>query len=232
MGFTELLKYHSISDIRKKTVKCLGDLAIGHIIDVVFDQEHQLHSFIIGGTRWEEFRESLGIIDDIDPVIPINIISAVKEDTIEVKIAKEKLHHKLEEGIIPEKSFTYNNLKRKKIFDSKDNKFGKIINMGFLPNGKTVLIIGGSWFEELMENLGFRKNIDLLLPFEKIDSIDENNIRLNVPIDKLKLTIDNKPMTIDEQKEYLNSIKLEGQVEMRLLERQKGEVFKHSTRFN
>lgn len=218
--------------MRKKTVMSLGDLVIGHIIDVVFDQDHQLHSFIIGGTRWEELRESLGIIDDIDPIIPINSITEIKEDSIKIKITKANLEHKLEEGVIPEKSFTYKDLKRKKIFDSKDNKFGKVINMGFLPSGEPILIVGGKWFEELSERLGIRKNIDLLLPFDKIDTIDDMNIRLTVPIDELKLSLDNKPMTPEEQENYLNSIDIKGQAEMRLMDRQKGEVFKHSTRFN
>jgi hypothetical protein len=39
-------------------------------------------------------------------------------------------------------------------------------------------------------------------------------------------------MTALEQENYLNSIDIKGQAEMRLLDRQKGEVFKHSTRFN
>jgi hypothetical protein len=228
----ETKRYHSIAGMRKKTVMSLGNLTIGQIIDVVFDQDLQIHSFIIGGSRWEELRESLGIIDDIDPVIPVDKITEIKEDTINVKILKTNLQHKLEEGVIPEKSFTYKDLKRKKILDSKDNKFGKIVNMGFLPSGEPVLIVGGKWFEELTERLGFRKNIDLLLPFDKIDTIDEKIIRLNVPIDELKLTLDNKPMTALEQENYLNSIDIKGQAEMRLLDRQKGEVFKHTTRFN
>ena len=90
MGMCETDKYHTIAALRKKVVKSVDDLVIGQIIDVVFDEELQLHSFILGGSRWEEFRERIGIIDDIDPVINVSSIRSIDDDTIQLSVAKSK----------------------------------------------------------------------------------------------------------------------------------------------
>ncbi|MGC9779077.1 MAG: PRC-barrel domain-containing protein [Candidatus Heimdallarchaeota archaeon] len=60
MGLCELDKHRSISDLRKKSVISQDGLVVGRIIDVVFDSKYRLHSFIIGGSRWEELRELMG----------------------------------------------------------------------------------------------------------------------------------------------------------------------------
>ena len=88
MGTFELASFQTISEMRKKTIKSKDDLKIGHIIDVVFDDELNLHSFILGGSRWEEFREALGIIDDIDPIVPIEYIQSVGDKEILLNAAK------------------------------------------------------------------------------------------------------------------------------------------------
>ncbi|NHJ47568.1 MAG: hypothetical protein FK733_07260 [Asgard group archaeon] len=232
MGMCETDKYHTIAALRKKMVKSVDDLDIGHVIDVVFNEEFQIHSFILGGSRWEEFRERLGIIDDIDPVIDVSTIRSIDEDVIQLSIAKSRIPHKLQEDVIPENAFIYSSMKRKKIVDTLENKFGKIVNLGVLPCGEPIFVIGGTWFEELSERLGFKENVDLLLPSSKIESIDEKTIKLNVPLDKLNLTVDNKPMTAEEQREYFNSLKVKGAVEVRLLERSQVAEFKQATEFH
>jgi sporulation protein YlmC with PRC-barrel domain len=231
MGICELEKFYTINEIKKKLVISVDDLEVGRVIDVIFDHEFKVHSFIIGGSRWEEFRERLGIIDDIDPVVPASAVKSVDDKSIQLTLTKSKLHHKLEEGSLPEIHYSYNDLKRKKMFDSRETKFGKIVNMGFLPCGDPILVVGGTFFEELSERLGFKENVDLLLPLTKIDTIDKSNIKLNVPIDELNLTADNKPMTEIQQNHYLNSLKAKGVVEIKLFERRKAEEFKPVTRF-
>jgi len=231
MSMCELDEFQTISEMRKKIVISKDDLKIGRIIDVVFDSDYNLHSFIIGGSRWEELKEFLGFIDDVDPVIPVASIQEITKDSIKLSVLKSKLKDKLEEGVIPNNAFTYSSLKRKKIYDSKDRKFGKIVNMVFLPCGEASFIIGGTWFEELSETLKFKENIDLLLPVDLIHSIDEKSIRLNIPYEDLHISIDNKPMDDVTQRAYLNSLKVKGSVKMRLLERRKGEEFRDFSKF-
>ncbi|MCK5184972.1 MAG: PRC-barrel domain-containing protein, partial [Candidatus Heimdallarchaeota archaeon] len=153
-------EYRTISELRKRSVISRDGLKIGRIIDVVFDSNYRLHSFVVGGSRWEELSEFLGIIEDIDPVIPADAVLEVTEDSININIPKDKLKHKLEEGVIPEDAFTYNELKRKKIFDNSNQKFGKVVNLVFLPCGEPALIIGGTGMEEFAESIKFNENID------------------------------------------------------------------------
>ncbi|MHA1220908.1 MAG: hypothetical protein ACTSQB_04175, partial [Candidatus Heimdallarchaeota archaeon] len=82
MSMCELDEFQTISEMRKKIVISKDDLKIGRIIDVVFDSDYNLHSFIIGGSRLEELKEFLGFIDDVDPVIPVASIQEITEDSI------------------------------------------------------------------------------------------------------------------------------------------------------
>jgi len=232
MSMCELDEYKTISELRKKWVVSRDNLKIGRIIDVVFDSKNHLHSFIIGGSRWEELKEFLGFIEDIDPVIPANAVKEVTEDSININIPKDKLKHKLEEDVIPEGAFTYNGLKRMKILDKNNQKFGKIINLVFLPCGDPAFIIGGSRMEEFAESLKFDENIDLLLPIEYIEKIDQNGIKMKTRASELQLTKDNKPMDEDTQRTYLNSLKRKGEAKTQLLMRPKPEEFHDFARFH
>ncbi len=232
MNICELDEYRTISELRKKSVISRDGLKIGRIIDVIFDSNYRLHSFVIGGSRWEELREFLGFIEDIDPVIPADAVKEITEDSININIPKEKLKHKLEKGVIPEDAFTYNELKRMKIFDKNDQKFGKLINLVFLPCGEPAFIIGGTRMEEFAESLKFEENIDLLLPIEYIDRIDSNGIKMKTRVSELNLTKDNKPMDKDTQRVYLNSLKQKGDAKIQLLMRPTSEEFHDFARFH
>ena len=223
--------HQTISELRKKTVVSSDGLKIGRIIDIVFDADFNVHSYIIGGSRWEELREALGFIDDIDPVVPVGNIAEITDKEIKLDIQKEKLSHKLEEGALPENAHTYSTLKRMKIIDSVGKVFGKIVNLVYVPCGDIAFIIGGNWFEEAGEKLGLKENVDLLLPFEYVDKISEEGIRLNLKMDDLKIAIDDKPLNPDEQRAYLNSIHRKEEIQMKIMERRKAEEFRDFSRF-
>ena len=219
----------TISDLRKKTVISSDGLKIGRIIDVVFTADSKLHSFIIGGSRWEEIREKLGIIEDVDPVVPIESVAAVKE-VILLDIPKEKLLNFTDEGAIPEDAFTYSSMKRKNIFDGREQRFGKIINLVFAPTGEAAFIIGGSVFEEVMESLGFKENVDLFLPITNVHEVIDKRIKLNKPIDELKLSADNKLMDEEAHRKYLNTLKSEANLEIHVRKRKYIEGNRDTTR--
>ncbi|HUU77869.1 MAG TPA: hypothetical protein VMX55_05950 [candidate division Zixibacteria bacterium] len=224
-------EFYTISDLRKKTILCSDGLKFGRVVDIVFDSVMNLHSFIIGGTRWEEFREALGIIDDFDPVLPIGLIQEITDKEIIINAKKEDLKHKLQVGVFPEKSFSYSSLKRKKIFDEQKRRIGKIANLLFVPCGEPAFIIGGNWFEEAGEKIGFKENTDLLLPMAYIKKIDDEGIKLNIQLENLKVTLDNKPLDSESQRHYLNSIHNKKDMQMRILERRKVEEFRDFSRF-
>ncbi|MHA1440556.1 MAG: PRC-barrel domain-containing protein [Candidatus Heimdallarchaeota archaeon] len=198
----------TISDLRKKAVISSDGLKIGKIVDVVFTTDCKLHSFIIGGSRWEEIREKLGLIEDIDPVIPVESVKTVK-DVILLDIPKEKLLNYTDEGVIPENAFTYSTMKRKNIFDGREQRFGKIVNLVFAPTGEAAFIIGGSIFEEVMESLGIKENVDLFLPITNVHEVIDKRIKLNKPIDELKLSANDKLMDEGAHRKFLNTLKSE-----------------------
>ncbi|NHJ84307.1 MAG: hypothetical protein FK734_02520 [Asgard group archaeon] len=232
MGLCELETCYTISELRKKMIYSSDNLRLGRIIDVVFDKNNNLHSFILGGSRWEELREQLGFIDDIDPVILASDIKEIKDKEILLKIPKDKIRHKLEDGVIPEKAHTYRELKRKKVSDFNNKEFGNIVNLAFIPSGEAAFIIGGNWLEEFAERMRFTENVDLLLPLNHIDSIDHSIIKITTEIDKLEKTVDDKPLDEESTKKYLNSLKIKGELELRLLQRVKPEEFVDPTRFH
>lgn len=217
MDFCELDTHYNISEMRKKTVVCSKGSQVGNIQDIVVNNQYQLESFIIGGSFWEEFRERIGIIQDIDPVVPANNIAEISEKKIVLKIPKEELRHKLEEGVISPTALTYTLLKRKRVIDSKGKSLGKIVNMVLLPCAEIAFIIGGTRLEEIAESIGFKENWDLLLPVKYIKSVDVETITLNVSQDKLEATLDNRLLEDDKAKEYLDSLKTKGSAEMRAL---------------
>ncbi|MBD3189427.1 MAG: hypothetical protein GF308_02230 [Candidatus Heimdallarchaeota archaeon] len=217
MSLCELDNHYNISEMRKKTVICSKGSKIGNIQDIVVNNQYQLESFIIGGSFWEEFRERLGIIKDIDPVVPVNNVAEITKNEIILNLPKEELPHKLEEGVISPTAITYNLLRRKKVIDSKGKTIGKIVNLVILPCAEIAFIIGGPRLEEIAESIGFKENWDLLLPIKYIKSVDDETITINVSQDKLKVTLDNRLIEDEKVKDYLDSLQTKGSAEMRAL---------------
>ncbi|MCF2143008.1 MAG: PRC-barrel domain-containing protein [Candidatus Heimdallarchaeota archaeon] len=217
MNHLKLKEALSLTELKKKEIISKDDYRIGTIIDVIFDEDFDLHSFIIGGSNWEEFREALGIIDDIDPVVPVENITEITEKAIQLNITKSRLKHKLEEEALPDEPLSYNELKRKRVVDSAGNKFARIVNLIILPCNEIAFVLGGTALEELSEKLAIKEDIDLLLPLEYINTINKREIQLSIPLAELHLTVDNKPMGLEEQRQYLNSLQSPRQAKMKLL---------------
>ncbi|MHA2043015.1 MAG: hypothetical protein ACW975_14270 [Candidatus Thorarchaeota archaeon] len=56
-------------------------------------------------------------------------------------------------------------------------------------DGRTALIAGGGFIEEKLEAIGLKDDVDIIVPFEVIVSIDES-IKLSVSKDELNATLD------------------------------------------
>jgi hypothetical protein len=197
----------------------------------VFTADSKLHSFIIGGSRWEEIREKLGFIEDIDPVVPIESVKSIKELVV-LDIPKEKLLNYTDEGAIPENAYTYSTMKRKNIFDGREQRFGRIVNLVFAPTGEAAFIIGGSIFEEVMESMGIKENVDLFLPITNVQEVVDKRIKLNKPIDELRLSADNKLMDEDAHRKYLNTLKSDASLQAHIRKRKYIEGNRDMTRIS
>ncbi len=82
----------------------------------------------------------------------------------------------------------FTDLKNRKVFGSKDQEVGRIID--FVVNDKfevTKLILGGSRIEELRERIGLKPDDDPVLPVEQLgEPTSEGNYKLSHDGDKLQ----------------------------------------------
>ncbi len=209
----------NLGKLRKKVIECSKGEKVGKIIDVVYVKKEDIEpeAFIIGGSFWEEFRESLGLIHDIDPVVHLDEITHIDEKKIKLSIPRDELPHKLQNGVIPPDALIYSSLKRKTIIGRDGLKVGRIVEQIFFPDGKVAFIIGGSFLEELSEKLGFSKDWDLLLPTRYITSIEEEVINISLNKDELHSTLNNEILDEIEAARYFNKIKAAHEAEIKRL---------------
>ncbi len=217
LDLCQLNKFENISELRKKTVVCPDGKKMGRIIDVVFEDNLNMHSFIIGGSFWEEFRESIGIIDDIDPVIPIEHVIEVTKDEVRIDLTKEQCRHKLEKDVFPENAKMYSQMKRMNIVDYSNKPIGKICNMVFLPCGEPTFIVNANKTNIIPK--GVTSHWDLLIPHTHVEEMSSKYMKLNVNAEQLSLALNDKVLDADAARDYLNSLKKKNTAEMRAVAR-------------
>jgi sporulation protein YlmC with PRC-barrel domain len=217
LDLCQLNKFENISELRKKTVICPDGKKMGHIIDVVFEDNLNMHSFIIGGSFWEKFRESLGIIDDIDPVIPIEHVIEVTKDEIKIDLTKEQCRHSLEKNVFPENAKMYSQMKRMDILDYSNKSIGKICNMVFLPCGEPIFIVNANKTEIVPK--GITSHWDLLVPHTHVDEMSTKHMKLNVNVKQLSVSLNDHILDAKAANDYLNSLKKKNTAEMRAVAR-------------
>ena len=209
----QLNNFENISDMRKKTIVCPDGRKIGRIIDVVFNEDLSMHSFIIGGSFFEEFMKSLGIVDDIDPVIPIEHVVEVTTKEIKIDLTKEECRHKLEANIFPEKAIMYSQMKRMKFLDYSNKSIGKICNMVFLPCGEPTFIVNCNQTNIIPQ--GVTSHWDLLVPHTNIAEMTSKYMKLNVNAEQLSMALNDHILNPEEARAYLNSLQKKNTAEMR-----------------
>lgn len=212
----ELKRFENVSDMRKKVLICSDGKKIGHINDIIFDKKLNIKGFIIAGNFWEEFREAIGLIEDIDPVVPVEHIEEVTHDRITINLRKDELQHKLEEGVLTPETITYNALRRKQVYDIHNHPIGKICNMIFLPCGEAAFILSCPKETEMTPK-GLGKKWDLLLPAADIESVDLKTVRISVHAKQLEKTLDEHLLDKKAADDYLNSLTKKNVAEQRAL---------------
>lgn len=173
--------------INKSVIDSAGK-RIGRLIDFHFsweDDEIQLKSVVLGGSRIEEFLESLGLIPDIDPFFPLEKVDRFEDDKLYLNVEFEQLDEPVKLG---EKEMRLSDLSKLQIIDADGLKVGNIIDVYFDENSHLWFIAGGGFFEELLETLHIQPDIDPLVPQEFITDISSDKIYLKVTKFQLKTT--------------------------------------------
>lgn len=161
---------------------------IGKISNLTFtfDGSLKLKHFILGGSRMEEFLEAINLKPDEDPVFESTVIKKI-DTYIHLDTSVNSLmnfHDPLSDDEIK-----FSDLQKLEIVDKDGVKVGRAINVDFDLDGRTALIAGGGLLEEKLESFGLKEDVDIIVPFQVIVSIDES-IRLSVSKDELDTSLD------------------------------------------
>ncbi len=170
------------SEIRGKDVVDSNGEKVGEIMDLIFncsDNKIDLKYMVLGGGRIEELLEAIGARPDIDPVCNLDSIEKI-EDKVYLNVDRESLKKTLDPGVIGENDITFSALSDIKIVDSDDFKIGFVIDVWLDNDGVMRLVLGGGFFEELLERLHVQPDIDLLIPPHFIETLNSDEIKLNV----------------------------------------------------
>ncbi|MHA1448849.1 MAG: hypothetical protein ACTSP4_05455 [Candidatus Hodarchaeales archaeon] len=90
--------HYQLSKLGKKAVVDKDGKKIGNIINMAFFDDDTA-SFIIGGSTIQEFLEKIGVIPDIDLIVPLNKIKEVTGDEIKINLSQADLKTTLEQDI-------------------------------------------------------------------------------------------------------------------------------------
>ena len=177
-------------DIMKSDVLDSNGAKVGRIHDFTFqfDKELKLSKFILAGPRWEEILESLRVRPDRDPIFDSSMIKRI-DDNVHLDRAIEKLKTTLDKDAIPENDIHYTALEKMSIYDKEGEKIGHTIDIDIDVDGCVSLIVGGSFVEEKLEAIGFKADVDIVVPGYTISSIDDK-IQLSVSKHTLETTME------------------------------------------
>jgi len=194
------LKY---SDIRSKDVVDSKGEKVGEVMDWIFGcGENKLNPkyIVLGGGRIEEFLESIGRRPDIDPVVRLEDVDSIT-DKVYLKVDSESLKKTIDPGVLDKADYTFSKLSDIKVVDSDGLKVGFVIDIWFDEDGTMWLLLGGGFFEELLERLKAQPDIDLLVPPHFIESIERDEIRLTISKFQLESTCEDEYKKLQRQLE-------------------------------
>ncbi|MHA1949741.1 MAG: PRC-barrel domain-containing protein [Candidatus Thorarchaeota archaeon] len=176
-------------EIKKTEVLDSSGEMIGKITDMTFtfDGKLELSKFILAGSRWEEFLESIKIRPDRDPVVDGALIEQM-DDHLHLNTTLDSLKTTLDEDAIAEGEIRLSQLEKMDILDKEGKKIGRTVAVNFNIDGSVSVIVGGGFIEEKLEAAGLKADVDILVPGHTISSIGDK-IHLNVSKDDLDTTM-------------------------------------------
>jgi sporulation protein YlmC with PRC-barrel domain len=161
---------------------------IGRILDMtfIFDGSLKLKHIVLGGSRMEKFLEAIKFKQNDNPVFDSSLIKKV-DNHIHIDTTTNAM--KSAHSEISDDEIKFSDLQKLDILDKNGVKVGRAIDIDLELNGRTALVAGESFIEEKLEALGLKEDVDIIIPFDVIISIDES-IRLSVLKDELDTSLD------------------------------------------
>jgi len=173
---------------RTEVLDATGEV-IGKVTDLTFtfDGNLRLSKFILAGSRWEEFLESIRIRPDRDPVVDGALIDQM-DNHLHLNTTLDSLKTTLDQDAIGADEIRLSQMEKMDIVDKEAKKVGRALAVNFDLDGSVAIIVGGGFIEEKLEAAGLKADIDIIVPGHTIASIAER-IHLNVSEDDLKTTM-------------------------------------------
>lgn len=175
-------------NIKNSDVYDKNNVRLGRLLDAIVrktDDGWELSKFTIGGSRWQELLEDIGLKKDIDPVFPVDVIDSVTPKSIKLTVAGEELKSTTTDAdAIEADEKKLSQLSSVHLVDADDSPLGNIIDMKFV-SGHFQFVLGDGTWKEMLEEIGLREDIDFLVSPSYIVSADEKLVKLNLAKDKL-----------------------------------------------
>jgi sporulation protein YlmC with PRC-barrel domain len=184
------LKKAEVLDVNGEKIGNIGDLTF------TFDGDLKLSQFILAGPAFEEFLEAIKVRPDKDPVFDASLIKKIGEK-VQLETATENLKTTLDDCAISDNEIRLSKIEKLQIIDKDGVSVGKAVDIDFDVDGSASLIVGGGFFEEKLEALGLKADVDIIVPGQVINSIGDK-IQLDVLKKDLALTMEDAVKTTEE----------------------------------
>lgn len=198
----ELKRAICCRELRKSDVVGSDGEKIGRIGDMTFtfDGNLKLSQFILAGPIFEEFLESIKVRPDKDPIFNASMIKKMG-DKVHLDTTRNSLKTTMDKGAFKEGEIRLSDIEKLKIYDSSGVSVGKAIDVDFDVDGSASLIVGGGFFEEKLEALGLKADVDIIVPGRVIKSIGDK-IQLLVEKKDLALTMEEAVKSAEATQAY------------------------------
>ena len=166
------------SEIKNKEVIDANGEKIGNVSDAIFDisgNNIELRHFVLGGGRIEELLESMKARPDIDPICSIENIDSIS-DKVYLNVTKLSLLKTIDPGVLTDSHIKFSQLSKIQIHDSDGFKVGNMTDLWFDKESTMWFLIGGGFFEELLERIRAQPDCDLIIPSDLIRSVNSDAI--------------------------------------------------------
>jgi len=181
------IKKADVIDANGEKIGRIGDLTF------TFDGDLKLSQFILAGPAFEEFLEAIKIKPNKDPIFDSSLITKMG-DKIHLSSTRDSLKTTLDDCAISDDEIKLSRIETLEIIDKDGIKVGKAVDIDFDIDGSASLIVGGGFFEEKLEALGLKADIDFIVPGKVISKIGDE-ICLSVSKQDLALTMEEATKT-------------------------------------
>ncbi len=194
----EKLHGYKYSQLSRMRVHDVNGNDVGRVIDFTFtyeDNKVQIQHLILGDSRFVEFLEKIKLKPDVDPVVPWDNVEKIGKGTkiITLNVETDELKRTvIDPDAIPSNVIQMADFSAKEIVGTDSKNCGKVIDVLFDSTYGTGLVLGGSWLEELLEDLKLISDVDFILPEGAIDRIEEDKVLIKLTKEDLDTTITTK----------------------------------------